>query len=262
MPYPRYTYEQLKHHTPSRRDGISEQKEAKLRHSYCKLIESTGQALRLPQYLIATGIYLAHQFFAVRSMKRNDRFLISAGALYLASKIEDPVRNVMDIVHHAHVFRFRHEPERITAFRESHSQQARLREAVLEAETRILHLTGFDFFVEQPYCHVFRLLNDLKLSRDQPDIRTAIQLVWTLINDSRRSTLWLQYQAKVLAGGLMVLAFRYLKIEMDWDPLWNFIGEEGKDAVGDICTQMLELYGPCGLHGCASQQDSNSPPFT
>lgn len=48
----------------------------------------------------------------------------------------------MDIVHHAHMIRFKREPERVKGFRESQTQQAKLRELVLEAETRILHVTG------------------------------------------------------------------------------------------------------------------------
>lgn len=120
--------------------------------------------------------------------------------------------------------------------------------------------SGFDFFIDQPYSHVFRLLKALNLSTDRSEIRSAILLTWTLINDSRRSTLWLQFPSKILAAGLVMLAFRYQKIEVDWTPVWKSLGEEdGKSAVGDICSQMLELYGKGDLHTCVSQQDSNCP---
>eukprot|EP00198_Chlamydomonas_reinhardtii_P009655 XP_001698992.1 T-type cyclin [Chlamydomonas reinhardtii] len=68
------TLDELRNHNPSIRDGLEPDKERMWRRQYCKLIQDAGVNLRVPQWGIAVGITLCHRFFAVKSMKRNDRF--------------------------------------------------------------------------------------------------------------------------------------------------------------------------------------------
>ncbi|KXZ41463.1 hypothetical protein GPECTOR_453g354 [Gonium pectorale] len=80
------TLEDLRANNPSVRDGLDPDKERIWRRQYCKIIQDAGVAMKIPQWGIAIGITMCHRFFAVKSMKRNDRFLIATACLFLAAK--------------------------------------------------------------------------------------------------------------------------------------------------------------------------------
>ena len=86
MTFPLYNKDELLG-SPSGEDGLDTCLEKRLRNSYCDLISGAGAELKLPQYVIACAIFLCHHFFAVKSMRRNDRFLIATACLYLGSKV-------------------------------------------------------------------------------------------------------------------------------------------------------------------------------
>ncbi|CAD7699596.1 unnamed protein product [Ostreobium quekettii] len=233
-----------------------------MRQSYCEMIEAAGEKLRLPAYAVGSAMYFAHLFYASRSMGRNDRFLVATASLYLASKVEDPVRNVMEVVSTCFAHRHRGEPDAVRAFREDKGAQGALREGVLEAETALLHAIGFDFRVEQPYPHLVEFVGVLGLAPERdPGARDAAQAAWALLDDSRRTTLWLQYGAATLAASALMMACRLCKVEADWSPVWQAIGKDGRHHVADACSQLADLYEPgaCGdLHMCISHHDSNA----
>ncbi len=101
--------------TPSRKDGIDEETECKLRIYGCELVQECGVLLRLyaashparlwlfwtevesltrnidrrPQVTMATGQVIFHRFYFRQSFKRYDVRYVSLAALFLAAKIEE-----------------------------------------------------------------------------------------------------------------------------------------------------------------------------
>lgn len=264
MPFPLYSRQQLELESPTLLDGVSASAEASARETYTAMLESAGERLRLPGPLISSAVFFAHHFFAVRSMARNSPFLIATAALYLASKVEGPPRNVVDVLNVCYGLRCKALPKgggsaAVRAYRDSPERQAELRAAVLEAETCLLNVIGFNLYVEQPYPHVVALLAALGVEtrKEDPGDRGLFQLAWSMLNDSRRTTLWLQYDAQTLAAGVLTLACRYSKVELDWAPVWRIISADNlHESIGDICSQMADLYEAGELHACISQQDS------
>lgn len=259
MPFPLYTRDQLELASPTRLDGVPAERETRMREAYCQMIEAAGEKLRLPSYAVASAMFFAHHFYAARSMGRNDLFLVGTAAVYLASKVEDPVRNVMDVLVACYAHRHKADPDRVRRFRQDKKLQCEVRDGVLEAEAAILHAIGFDFLVEQPYPHLVEFAGILGLQPDRdPGAREAVQLAWGLLNDSRRTTLWLQFEPATLAASALLLACRFCKVEVDWSPVWQVIGKEnGRHHVGDACSQIADLYEASDLHMCISHHDSS-----
>lgn len=261
MPFPLYTRDQLELASPTRLDGISAAKEESMREAYCQMIETAGEKLRLPSYAVASAMFFAHHFYAGRSMWRNDLFLVATAAVYLASKVEDPVRNVMDVLLACYACRHRTDPDRVRKFRDNKALQAEVRDRVLEAEALLLHAISFDFRVEQPYPHLVEFVGLLGLEPDRDHrARRAAQMAWRLLNDSRRTTLWLQFEPATLAASALMLASRFCKVEVDWSTVWHVIGKENvRHHVGDACSQLADLYESGELHMCISHHDSSLP---
>lgn len=76
---------------PSAQDGLSQKKAKALRAGAVRLIQGACKELRLSSWVAATGAYFFHRFFGERSMVRNDRFLVSVAAMFLATKVRMPV---------------------------------------------------------------------------------------------------------------------------------------------------------------------------
>lgn len=59
--------------SPSREDGISEEKERSLRQSTSLFIEECAKELRLPKAATATALVFFHRFYALQSFCRQNR---------------------------------------------------------------------------------------------------------------------------------------------------------------------------------------------
>jgi cyclin T len=53
----------------------------------------------MSSYTIATAIVFWHRYFALKSLKRNDRFIMLLSALFLAGKAEDEPKALNDIIY-------------------------------------------------------------------------------------------------------------------------------------------------------------------
>lgn len=73
--------------SPSAQDGVSLKKAKALRAGAVRLIQGACRELKLSSWVAATGAHFFHRFFAERSMMRNDRFLVSVSAMFLATKV-------------------------------------------------------------------------------------------------------------------------------------------------------------------------------
>ncbi|KAJ1922249.1 hypothetical protein H4219_000111 [Mycoemilia scoparia] len=91
------SYEQLAE-TPSRRDGMSQQKENLIRRYACQLIQSAGILLKSPQVVMATAQVLVNRFYYVSSIYQSDLRAIVLGAFLLASKAEEHPQRISSII--------------------------------------------------------------------------------------------------------------------------------------------------------------------
>ncbi|KAG2447649.1 hypothetical protein HYH02_007567 [Chlamydomonas schloesseri] len=201
------TLEDLRNHNPSIRDGLEPDKERMWRRQYCKLIQDAGVAMRVPQWGIAVGITLCHRFFAVKSMKRNDRFLIATACLFLAAKVEEAPRLLKNVI--SEVERVRHSKDPVKQRElDDPAKMERYREEVLQAERAVLYTLGFDLDVQHPYTMLLEWLNKERLLDEPPGspFKPLVQNSWNLVNDSLRTTLCLQFPPPKIAAAALWLA--------------------------------------------------------
>ncbi|GIL45138.1 hypothetical protein Vafri_2471, partial [Volvox africanus] len=145
------TLEELRATNPSIRDGLDPDKEVLWRRQYCKLIQEAGMALKIPQWGgISVAITLCHRFFAIKSMKKNDRFLVATACLFLAAKIEESPKLLKNVIMESERIRHTKNPAALRALDDPVNFD-RLREEVLQAERAVLYTLGFDLKIEQPY---------------------------------------------------------------------------------------------------------------
>ncbi|KAG2423315.1 hypothetical protein HXX76_015462 [Chlamydomonas incerta] len=201
------TLEELRNHNPSVRDGLEPDKERMWRRQYCKLIQDAGVNLRVPQWGIAVGITLCHRFFAVKSMKRNDRFLIATACLFLAAKVEEAPRLLKNVIGEVERVRHSKDPSKQRDL-EDPAKMERYREEVLQAERAVLYTLGFDLDVQHPYTMLLEWLGKERLL-DEPatsPFKPLVQNSWNLVNDSLRTTLCLQFPPPKIAAAALWLA--------------------------------------------------------
>ncbi|EFJ52651.1 hypothetical protein VOLCADRAFT_120142 [Volvox carteri f. nagariensis] len=243
--------EDLQATNPSVRDGLDPDKERIWRRQYCKLIQDAGLALKIPQWGgIAGGITLCHRFFAIKSMKKNDRFLIATACLFLAAKIEESPKMLKNVIMEMERIRHSKNPGALRALEDPVNFE-RLREEVLQAERAVLYTLGFDLTVEQPYKPLMEWFREEQRLMDVPHdspYKPLVQNSLNLINDSLRTTLCLQFPPAKIAWAALWMAdlmnidngTHFTKL-----PRGNAFFEKFEISPHDltaICDQMLSEY--------------------
>ncbi|GIL78963.1 hypothetical protein Vretimale_199 [Volvox reticuliferus] len=201
--------EELRATNPSIRDGLDPDKELLWRRQYCKLIQDAGMALKIPQWGgISVAITLCHRFFAIKSMKKNDRFLVATACLFLAAKIEESPKLLKNVIMESERIRHTKNPAALRALDDPVNFD-RLREEVLQAERAVLYTLGFDLKIEQPYKTLMEWMKrDARLTdqlNDSP-YKPLVQNAWNLLNDSLRTTLCLQFPPQKIAWTALWIA--------------------------------------------------------
>mmetsp|Transcript_603 Transcript_603/g.1807 ORF Transcript_603/g.1807 Transcript_603/m.1807 type:complete len:192 (-) Transcript_603:217-792(-) len=177
------TAQELEDASPSRRDGITPEQEALMRRNYGDLLQRAGEGLQIPQPTIATAVVFCHRYFAVKSMKANDRFIVATACLFLACKVEECLRRVQKVLEMCYSVRYKMD---ITAVRQVFQNNPAmfdmLRDNVLIAERALLYTLGFNFRIEKPYQHItHRALRFRGLDADA--LRLMTQIAWNFVND-------------------------------------------------------------------------------
>lgn len=88
--------------TPSHLDGLDRETETDLRILGCELIQTAGILLRLPQVAMATGQVLFQRFYYSKSFVRHSMEITAMGCVCLASKIEEALRRIRDVINVFH----------------------------------------------------------------------------------------------------------------------------------------------------------------
>lgn len=88
--------------TPSRLDGLDAETEKDLRILGCELIQTAGILLKLPQVAMATGQVIFQRFFYSKSFVRHNMETVAMSCVFLASKIEEELRRIRDVINVFH----------------------------------------------------------------------------------------------------------------------------------------------------------------
>ena len=88
--------------SPSRRDGVSETAEFRLKAYGCELVQESAISLRVNQAVACTGQTLLHRFYSKRSLKKFDIERVAATCAFLACKLEEQPRKVRDVINVFH----------------------------------------------------------------------------------------------------------------------------------------------------------------
>jgi cyclin T len=124
------------------------------------------------------AVYLCLRYYAVRSWRRSDRWLIMPAALSLALKVREAPKPIAHVIAEFEKRRWRdYERARPGEPRRAYDRAYidGLKEPFCVAERAILFATGFQFGIGDPYPHVAKQLHALGL-RDEagaPRARSA-----------------------------------------------------------------------------------------
>ncbi|KAF8064481.1 CYCT1-1 [Scenedesmus sp. PABB004] len=229
--------------SPSARDGLEPHVEAQWRRQYTHFIIDVGRSLSVMQLTIYTAVFLCHHYFAKRSMKRNDRYLIATACLYLACKVQETPKYLRDVIKQAEIKKWQRwcaahptEPRRW----EDISHLEAMRDQVLVAERAVLYSIAFSLRVKVPYPDLLAM-QDLVPPGQRSEV---VNIAWSIINDSLQTQVSLAHAPEKLAATALFLAHMMQGLPLPsrdgrgFCALANITHEE----LQEISDQMLDVY--------------------
>ena len=140
-----FTDEQLAKGTANRLDGLSEEEEENYRRKTNEFVLELCVKLDMNPRSKWYACTLTHRFFAYESFKRRDRLLVAATAVFLGGKMAENARRLLDVVGFYYSLRNKtpRPPEKSKLVQD-------LKEEVLAYERLMLHVIGFDLYIEIP----------------------------------------------------------------------------------------------------------------
>lgn len=225
--------------------GISLERREEKRIAYTVLLHDAGQAMQIPQTVIASADFLCHRFFAIRSMSSNDVLVVATACLFTAAKISDYPKALRDVCQHMWQCRYRGKIAIFNQVKDREWQDA-FRAAVLKAERAMLYVIGFDLGVPLPYKETLDIVHSLKLHTAHPELP---QTAWNLVMASLQTTLGLQYPSHLIAAGAIYTALKLHQVTLAPLPgdyrQWYQRSPIDADAakLEDITMQLLDALG-------------------
>ncbi|KAK9788277.1 hypothetical protein WJX73_001878 [Symbiochloris irregularis] len=190
----------------SQRDGLTAAEQHHWTAQCVELIRTAGLALKKHQSCIAQAITFFHWFYLAHSMKTYDRLEVSTACLLLASKCHENegTRNRLHgIASQMYHLRYKHSPKDLEAY-EDRLFVSTFESHVVKKERMVLYATSFALSQELPYAFVPRLSH--ALAQDPPLAQAIEQTAWAYINDSLRTTVWLEYPVEHIACACTFMA--------------------------------------------------------
>lgn len=231
--------------TPSFRDGIEPETEARYRREGARFLMECGMQMGLRHETMATGVVFYHRFYMFHSFNEFPRYVTATCCLFLAGKVEETPKKCKDIVKAARAWL---ESKNLKAHAEHFSDESI--KDIMVHERILLQTIKFDLQVDHPYGYLLKYAKTLKGNQEQ--INSMVQMAWTFINDSFCTTLCLQWEPEIIAIALMYLTSKLSKLEVtDWTSKsetkslnwWDqFVEGLRIDILEDICHQILDLY--------------------
>lgn len=244
MPFWYFEKDELKN-TPSFRDGIDSDTEARYRREGARFLMECGINMGLRHETMATGVVFYHRFYMFHSFNEFPRYITATCCLFLAGKVEETPKKCKDIIKAAKAWL---EGKNLKSYSDKFTDES-IKEIMVH-ERILLQTIKFDLQVDHPYGYLLKYAKTLKGNQEQ--IRSMVQMAWTFINDSFCTTLCLQWEPEIIAIALMYLTSKLSKLEVtDWNTKsegksqnwWDqFVDGLRIDILEDICHQILDLY--------------------
>lgn len=233
-----FTKNEIDNYSPSRKDGIDRARESSLRKLYCTFLKDLGMKLRVSPVTTATATMFCHRFYMRQSHAKNDWQTVATACMFLASKVEDNLRPLRDVVLVAYEIIYKWDPsasERIKQ-REVYYKQ---KELILVAENVLLVTIDFDMGIQHPFRPLVSALKKLKISNN--DVAKA---AWNLVNEWLRTTLCLQYKPHYIAAASLSVAAKLLnfKLPMIDGKAWWLQFDVSPKQLEEVTQQMLRYF--------------------
>ncbi|PIA55849.1 hypothetical protein AQUCO_00700281v1 [Aquilegia coerulea] len=223
--------------SPSRKDGIAFKKETQLRSLYCSFLQDLGMKLKVPQVTIATAMMFCHRFYLHQSHAKNDWQTIATVSMFLASKVEETPRLLVDVIVVAYEMIHRRDPAAPQRIKQKDVYEKQ-KELVLIAERLLLVTIGFDFNIQHPYKPLVAALKKLDISQND-----VAKVAWNFVNDWLRTSLCLQYKPHYIAAGSMYLAAKFCKVKLpsEKEKVWWLEFDVSPQQLEEVIKKMLRL---------------------
>lgn len=230
--------------TPSQLDGMKMEAEHISRSKGVNFITQVGIMLKLPQLTLATAAVYMHRFFMRFSMvdlpsrPGMHPYPIAATSLFLATKVEENVRRMKEIV----VSCCRVAQKQPNMIVDEQSKEFwKWRDTILHHEDMLLEALCFDLQLEQPYRILYDFICFFGVGEHKP-LRNA---AWAFVNDSMYTVLSLQFSARIIAAAALYAAARHCDIGFKDDdfgrPWWEQLDVD-LEQVRRACMRMAQLY--------------------
>ena len=185
------------HRSPSVQTGHTVERELSERGKGCEFIFKVCYKLRVPQQTISTACVFLHRFYMRHSLREYHYYEVAATCVFLATKCEETVRKLRDIVVACCQTALKNDRAQID---EQSKEYWRWRDVILYTEETLLEALCFDLNVIQPYASLKRFW---RLFGADPTIaRTA----WAFANDSFRAAICVQYEPRTVAAAALHFA--------------------------------------------------------
>ena len=200
--------------SPSRREGLDEETEFKLRLYGCELVQEGTVLLRATQAVACTGQVLLHRFYAKQPLTKFNVKRVAATSVFLACKLEENPRKLRDVVNVFHRMVRRREGKSLDLMEYFSQRYEDEKQDLIRTERHMLREFGFCIHVEHPHKFVLNYLRMMEQSHEM------MQCAWSFANDSLRTTLCVRWKADAVAVACIYLAARTLGIALPDDPPW------------------------------------------
>ncbi|ORY96909.1 cyclin-like protein [Syncephalastrum racemosum] len=223
----------------SNRNTLS--KEVMARMASCKFIQQVGKKLGFPQNTISTAQSLYHRFFLFYSIRDYPPQEISITCMLVASKIEETIKKLKDIIVAVHSVRYPDskelDPENISEDR---------RRKIIGYEKLLLETLCFDFQLQHPYEYIIKFVKWIQAYQEL-DGKLLAQRAYIIAVDSYRTALSVEYPAHTIAAGCIYLASMMLthegaQCQISPGQHWDQVFCSRMEDIEDVCQQILDMY--------------------
>lgn len=211
---------------------LTENEYQKVMIFYANVIQSIGEAVKVPQQVIATATVYLKRFYTKYSFQSCDPLLLAPTCVYLASKVEEfgPLSNSRLVTMTQNIVKQK--------FSYAFSEFAYTIKQIWECEFYLLELIDCCLVVFHPYRPLIQYVKDISQSETGGDL---LSTAWNVVNDTYRTDVILLYPPFLIAlASLHIACITQNAEEMarDWFSELNV----DLDIVMEITVIILDLY--------------------
>ncbi|KAL5375677.1 hypothetical protein DPSP01_011035 [Paraphaeosphaeria sporulosa] len=228
---------------PSIVDGMSPEEERALRRKGVNFILQVGMMLKLPQTTLSTAAVFFNRYLMRNSLKPRPgykplhHYQVAATALFLATKVEENVRKMKEIVV-ACVRVALKDPNKLVD--EQTKDFWKWRDTILYSEDVLLESLSFDMNIEPPYKTMYDMLKYYNVEHNK-SLRNA---AWAFLSDSCLTQLCLLFSSRTIAAASLYAGARMVGLELpeeDGKPWWEIQCVKLRD-IRRACNHMADIY--------------------